>query len=262
VPNSKQRREAARRHLERQLARRDQKSARHRKMTVLVTVFGTLVTLVIAVVAVVLLTGEDKKGEDKKTTATGGVRPCGYNAAPAEGNKNLKDVGMPPDPDNTPSTGTENVKLMTTRGEIDIQLDRASAPCAVQSWDYLISKKFYDKTPCHRLVNQGIYVLQCGDPSGTGSGGATYKYKEENVAKASYGEGVVAMAKSQEPGSTGTQFFIIYKDSSGGLSKDYSVVGKVTKGLEIVKRVAAGGLGADKTAPKLPIGITTATIAG
>jgi peptidyl-prolyl cis-trans isomerase B (cyclophilin B) len=70
------------------------------------------------------------------------------------------------------------------------------------------------------------------------------------------------MAKTSAPSTTGSQFFIIYKDSSAGLSKDYSVVGKVTKGLDIVKAVAAGGLAKDQTAPKLAIKITSMTIAG
>jgi peptidyl-prolyl cis-trans isomerase B (cyclophilin B) len=269
VPTSKQRREAARRHLERQLQRRQQRDARRRQLSVIGTVIGTLVILGIVITTVVMLTNDNKKTtdaaaspSDSGTTSaspSSSAKPgeCAYNAEDAS-NPNQKDVGKPTA--NAPITGTENVKMVTSRGEIDIQLNRALAPCSVHSWDYLISKKFYDNTPCHRLVNSGIFVLQCGDPSGTGSGGATNKYAEENVAKANYAEGVVAMAKTSAPATTGTQFFIIWKDSTT-LPKEYSVVGKVTKGLDIVKQVAAGGLAADQTAPKLAIKITSITVA-
>lgn len=294
MPNSKQRREAARRHLERQTARRSQREQRRRKATLAATVFGVLVLVVVVVTAVVMLTNDDKKipaaSANPSDSTTAGATPsaspsndpyaiagktapaktglkakvtagaCKYDQNAADvSNPETINVGLPPDPAKTPATGTQNVTLATTRGEIDIQLNRADAPCAVQSWDYLIGKKFYDQTPCHRLVNSGIYVLQCGDPTGTGSGGTTYRYKEENLAKVSYGEGVVAMAKQTAAGTTGSQFFIIYKDSNTGLGKDYSVVGKVTKGLDIVQQVAAGGLAADGTAPKLAIGIKSMT---
>jgi len=279
VPTNKQQREAAKRKLERQLVRRHQQDARRRQVTLISTIFGTIIVMAVVIVSIVMLTNDDKKTSasasnsatpttsatpsetptQASTTSAAGEVACTYTSEDATANPNLKEVGKPPA--KASAKGSETVKMVTSRGEVDIQLNRASAPCSINSWDYLISKKFYDNTKCHRLVNQGIFVLQCGDPTATGSGGATYKYAEENLDKVAYGEGVVAMAKTQAPATTGSQFFIIWKDSNSGLSKDYSVVGKVIKGLDIVKAVAAGGLAADGTAPKLPISIKTMTIA-
>lgn len=151
------------------------------------------------------------------------------------------DVGLPPDPDPTPSTGTVPVTLDTSIGKVVVTLDRASAPCAVQSFLYLAGKGFFDDTTCHRVTTAGIYVLQCGDPTATGLGGPTYQFDDENLDRASYGDGVVAMANAG-PGTNGSQFFVIYRDSST-LPKNYTVLGRVTSGLDAVR--AVGGAGAD-----------------
>jgi peptidyl-prolyl cis-trans isomerase B (cyclophilin B) len=107
---------------------------------------------------------------------------------------------------------------------------------------YLANKGFFDGSPCHRLTTQGIFVLQCGDPSGTGSGGPAYTAPDENLPKGSgniYPAGTVAMANSG-PGTNGSQFFIVYEDNSR-LGPNYTFWGKIVKGLEIVKAVASVG---------------------
>ena len=115
----------------------------------------------------------------------------------------------------------------------------------------LATQGFYDDTPCPRLVTgQGLQVLQCGDPTGSGSGGPGYRYAEEppqglapsplSPQAANYSRGLVAMAKASDPGTTGSQFFLVYGDSA--LPPEYSVVGRIaTPGLEVLDRVGAGG---------------------
>ncbi|HEU5271997.1 MAG TPA: peptidylprolyl isomerase, partial [Jatrophihabitans sp.] len=106
--------------------------------------------------------------------------------------------------------------------------------------EYLINKKFYDNTGCPRSVNSGIFVVQCGDPTGTTAGGPTYTTKDENLAKANYTAGTLAMANAGA-NTNGSQFFFITKDSNGSLGKNYTVIGHVTGGLAILQKVAAGG---------------------
>ena len=140
------------------------------------------------------------------------------------------------------------ITLTTNCGEIQIEADGINAPLTVISMSYLANKGFFDKSPCHRVTTQGIFVLQCGDPSGTGSGGPAYTAPDENLPKLSansYPAGSVAMANSG-PNTNGSQFFIVYDDNSQ-LGPNYTLWGKVVKGLEIVKAVAA--LGSDNSHP-------------
>jgi peptidyl-prolyl cis-trans isomerase B (cyclophilin B) len=286
VPNSKQRREAARRHLERQLARRQQRDSRRRQLNAVATVIGVLVVIGVVVVSVVML-----RSDDKSTTAAGSSAgpsasasasasstasplpsrsapaikaraakrtsgPCGYAEDASKLTAgNLFDVGLPPDPKPTP-TADKVAVFDTNQGTITVTLNGKGAPCNVQSIEYLISKKFYDNTACPRSVNSGIFVVQCGDPSGTTSGGPTYSTKDENLAKASYTEGTLAMANSGA-NTNGSQFFFITKDSNGALGKSYTVIGHVTGGLSILQKVATGGDDGSNQAgggkPKIPL---------
>jgi peptidyl-prolyl cis-trans isomerase B (cyclophilin B) len=153
--------------------------------------------------------------------------------------------------------------LKTNCGDIQIEADGVNAPLTVVSMTYLANKGFFDKSPCHRLTTQGIFVLQCGDPSGTGSGGPAYTAPDENLPKGVgniYPAGSVAMANSG-PGTNGSQFFIVYDDNSR-LGPNYTLWGRVIKGLEIVKAVAALGSnnsnGPGDGAPIQPIAIEKA----
>ncbi|HEV2887953.1 MAG TPA: peptidylprolyl isomerase [Jatrophihabitans sp.] len=268
MPNSKQRRDQARRHLERQLVRRQQRDVRRRKLNLIGTVVGVLVLFAVVIGTVLMLSHEDKSNTadpgassnspSASPSATGSPLPsraptpiaaraakktsgpCGYaEDATKLTAGNLFDVGLPPDPKPTP-TGNSTAVFDTNQGTITVTLDGASAPCNVQSIKYLISKNFYDNTACPRSVNAGIFVVQCGDPSGTTSGGPTYTTKDENLTKVRYTEGTLAMANAG-PNTNGSQFFFITKDSNGALGKNYSVIGHVTGGLDILKKVATGG---------------------
>jgi peptidyl-prolyl cis-trans isomerase B (cyclophilin B) len=279
VPTSKQRRETARRRLERQLQRRQELAARRRRRNLIAAAaFGVVVVVGGVWLVIANVGGGDSTASPTATptpTATPSATPtpkrppkatsgpCKYaENATTLSSPNAKDVGLPPDPKQAAAEGTADLALATSAGAVTVGLDRAAAPCTVQSFVYLAGKKFFDGTKCHRLTTANIFVLQCGDPSGTGAGGPTYQIKDENLAKAKYTRGVVAMANSG-PNTNGSQFFIIYKDSTS-LPKNYTMIGKVTAGLDVVDDVAKAGSddknGPGDGAPKKPVTIRTARI--
>lgn len=139
----------------------------------------------------------------------------------------------------------------TNCGDIVIEANAKSAPITVVALTALANGGFFNKTFCHRLTTNNIYVLQCGDPTGTGMGGPNFSYRDENLPQAvesNYPAGVVAMANSGA-NTNGSQFFIVYENTS--MRPDYTIWGKVTKGLEIVKAIAKEGV-ADGTTDGLP----------
>jgi peptidyl-prolyl cis-trans isomerase B (cyclophilin B) len=139
----------------------------------------------------------------------------------------------------------------TNCGEIVIQANGKSAPITVTALAALANGGFYNKTFCHRLLTDEIYVLQCGDPTGTGKGGPNFTYRDENLpqaVEANYPAGTVAMANNGA-NTNGSQFFIVYEDTS--MNPNYTIWGRVTKGLEIVKAIAKEGV-VDGTSEGLP----------
>lgn len=227
------------------------------------------------VAAVVLLGGFiwlAVSGNPHSTTATAAAgASCSWKPA-AAGNTALTKTGTPP-AKNLPDSGTRDMTLTTDQGTIIVKLDVANAPCSAASFTYLASRKFFDKTSCDRLVTSGIYVLQCGDPSGSGAGGPSYTYGHENLpaGSAGYTTGVVAMANASDPDGNGSQFFIIFKDtptdpSTGQsvLAPNYTVIGTVSAGMDVVQKVAAAGTDNSNAAgdghPKLPLNITSVTV--
>jgi peptidyl-prolyl cis-trans isomerase B (cyclophilin B) len=186
--------------------------------------------------------------------------PCQYTPTPDD--PAARPVPLPRDPVHTPSRGIARVLLRTNLGLIPLELDRAAAPCTVQSFLHLVRHRFYDRTICHRLTAYPtLSVLQCGDPSGTGAGGPGYRYRDELPAdlppaptdptgvRRLYARGVLAMANAG-PDTNGSQFFLVYADSA--LRPNYTVFGSVGPvGLRTLDRVAAGGIEptADDPAP-------------
>jgi peptidyl-prolyl cis-trans isomerase B (cyclophilin B) len=161
-----------------------------------------------------------------------------------------------------PADGTGGTLTLSTNcGDIVVALDPA-APATVASAVYLAQQGFYDSTQCHRLTTAGIFVLQCGDPAGDGTGGPGYSVPDENLpaaGTANYPAGTVAMANAG-PGTGGSQFFIVYDDTT--LPGDYTIWGKVTSGLDIVKEVASVGTsdGSGDGSPRQPVFIESATV--
>jgi peptidyl-prolyl cis-trans isomerase B (cyclophilin B) len=154
---------------------------------------------------------------------------------------------------------TWDVLITTNCGDIRMKLDGKAAPQTVASFVFLARKGFFDKSPCQRLTTSGLYLLQCGDPTGTGTGGPGYSFGIENAPKqGAYPAGTVAMGRTSSPTGNGSQFFLVYQDTAlptqGG---GYSIFGKVTKGLAILKALAQAGVAGGGTdgAPAQPIGI-------
>jgi peptidyl-prolyl cis-trans isomerase B (cyclophilin B) len=187
--------------------------------------------------------GGDDTAEDAGSSPTPGSSPaadvtCDYPADPQI--PAAKDVEPPP---TTPTVGGQvQATMATTLGDFGLTLDADKAPCTVNSFVSLTEQNYYDDTPCHRLTTleeSGIAVLQCGDPSGTGSGGPGYTYADEVDGSETYGPGTLAMA-NRGADTNGSQFFIVFDDSP--LPPDYTVFGRVDQAaVDAITALAAKG---------------------
>ncbi|MGI9008009.1 MAG: peptidylprolyl isomerase [Streptosporangiaceae bacterium] len=186
-------------------------------------------------------------------TATGPVTSCTYTKSPPAS----RNVGLPPSKPDLKATYQATIK--TNRGSIVIDLLNSGAPCTVNSFAYLASKSYFSNTICQRLTTSGIFVLQCGDPTGTGSGGPGYKFNDENLTGATYPQGTVAMANAG-PNTNGSQFFLVYKNTT--LAPSYTPFGRIVGGLNVVQKVAAAGTstGSGDGRPKEKVVIESVTI--
>ncbi|HET7309898.1 MAG TPA: peptidylprolyl isomerase [Mycobacteriales bacterium] len=184
--------------------------------------------------------------------AAGGAAGC---SAPPSAAPQQQHYGSEPKLTIAPTTYTATIK--TNCGTITVAMDGKAAPHTVNSFVFLAGKHYFDNTKCHRLTTSGIYVLQCGDPTGTGTGGPGYQFRDENLKGATYPAGTVAMANAG-PGTNGSQFFFVYADTQ--LSPNYTPFGKVTSGLDILKAIAAKGSNPPGDgAPNQPVVITSFT---
>ena len=196
--------------------------------------------------------------------------PCSY---PKGGSTTPTKVEQPPS--TPPSDLPSRITISTSAGEIPVNLDATSAPCAVNSLVSLAKQGYFDKSSCHRLTTQGYFVLQCGDPTGTGRGGPGYTFADELVDNdprlqpcgeaqsqpfCTYNAGTVAMANAGRD-TNGSQFFLVYGNSK--FPPAYTVLGTMdAAGLKVVKAIAAkgigtpNGLGPGDGAPKDPVTIT------
>jgi len=166
--------------------------------------------------------------------------PCEYPtdaAGPA-----AKEAEPPPSEPQTADAMT----IATNRGDIAVTLDAENAPCTVNSFVSLAGQGYFDDTKCHRLVVG--FVLQCGDPSATGSGGPGYRFDDELTGEETYPAGTLAMANAGA-NTNGSQFFIVLEDAQ--LPPSYTVFGTVDEaGLAVAREIAAEGNGDDGVAPK------------
>ncbi len=265
----RQEREAARRHYERQQARRADRADRIRRRQQVAAVGGAFLLVVGGVGYAALAGGSDEQVQTSAEPSTGAEPSGGSNAKPSAG-----PVCPAPAQPQTKESGTYErpglsidpavaytAALRTNCGTIAIALDPA-APETVNSFRFLASKQFFDGTSCHRLTTEGLYVLQCGDPTGTGSGGPGYGFGVENApADGVYPAGTVAMARTEDPNSNGSQFFLVYQDSrlpvEGG---GYSVFGTITEGLDVVQKVADAGTQPGSETPVQPITLETVVV--
>ena len=134
------------------------------------------------------------------------------------------------------------ITFTTNQGEIVIETTPSLAPLTVNAIAALAQKNYFDNTICHRLTTEGIFVLQCGDPTGTGTGGPGFNIPDENLPQPTennYPAGTVAMANAG-PGTSGSQFFLVYQDTT--LGPDYTIWGSITSGLDILQTIASAGV--------------------
>jgi len=285
--NERQRRQARERHRRQQ----EQRVVRQRQVRQrwLIGLSGVLVLALIGSLLLVFLPG----GKAKKASASPSKSPsasptasptatatdvaepahhCSYTAATPVAKK----VSFPPaTPDYKDSY---QATLNTNQGKITFNLLNDKATCTVNSFVHLAEAGYFDNTQCHRLLTSGIYVLQCGDPYATataklkcsatdkiGSGTPGYDFASENLKGAKYPAGTVAMANEGSATTNGSQFFIVFKDSTSGLTASYTPFATVSSGLDIVQNVAKDGYSCQYAqsgggAPKKKVIIDSVTI--
>ncbi len=171
-----------------------------------------------------------------------------------------KPVNQPPT-SGIANTGTVDYVVKLNGSDVGLTLNRAAAPCAVNSFISLAEQGFYDQTSCHRMAAySGFEMLQCGDPTGTGMGGPGYQFAEELTGAETYGAGTLAMARTSQPTSQGSQFFLVFGDTQ--LAPEYTVFGTIdAAGLKVIQKIGAGGTdnsqGSGVGKPKTPAVITS-----
>ena len=176
--------------------------------------------------------------ESESESAEGGSGETVECEYAADGQEPARDV-EPPSPE-APATGTVELLVTTTAGDIGITLDQEKAPCAAHSFVSLAEQGFYDDTPCPRMGNEpGFGILQCGDPTGTGSGGPGYSFADELAGDETYPAGTLAMANAG-PDTNGSQFFFVFAESQ--FPPSYTVFGQIDEaGLDVLTKVADAG---------------------
>lgn len=286
MPTNEQRRATAKRKLERQLERRAAKERQRRIFTIVGSVIGVLV-IAGGIAAAIILTRDDSDSESTAATDTStpsSEAPTGPGALPAFAapaglgdnceypatqDKASKDV-KPPRTGKVPTDPAQvSASMETNQGNIGLMLDNGKSPCTVNSFASLANQGFFNDTTCHRLTtSESLSVLQCGDPTGQGTGGPGYQFPNEYPTNqyqpddpklqepVLYPRGTLAMANAG-PGTNGSQFFLVYKDSQ--LPPGYTVFGTIDEtGLATLDKIAAAGTadGAPDGSPKSEVKIT------
>ncbi|MEV4434235.1 peptidylprolyl isomerase [Streptomyces sp. NPDC049555] len=269
VTNEQRRRQLAREKFERQQQRRE--AARRKARLRNAVIAGGLAAVLAAgagAYAAGAFSGDGKKNTaadaspDALPSAKKGPDPC---AKPAPGSPSAKTWKSEPEM-TVDKSASYAMELKTTCGTIDLKLDAANAPHTVNSFDFLAKEGFFDHSKCHRLTTAGIYVLQCGDPKGTGMGGPGYTIEDENLKDSRlkgnvYPAGTVAMANTGQPHTGGSQFFLVYQDSQ--LPPQYTPFGTIgPEGMKTLKKIADAGenSGAGDGAPNATVVIDKATV--
>jgi peptidyl-prolyl cis-trans isomerase B (cyclophilin B) len=270
VPTNEQRRATAKRKLERQLERRAEKARKRRIYTIIGSTLAAIVVIG-AVVATVVITNKDSGSETASASTTTSTTPAGPSAPgelpafaapaglgqdcqyPASAEKASKETKAPRTGQVPTDPAQISASMETNQGDIGLMLDNGKSPCTVNSFANLAQSGYFNETPCHRLTtSDSLAVLQCGDPTGQGTGGPGYQfaneyptnqYQPDDPALAQpviYPRGTVAMANAG-PGTNGSQFFLVYKDSK--LPPNYTVFGTIDEtGLATLDKIAAGGV--------------------
>ncbi|MFG1935133.1 peptidylprolyl isomerase [Mycobacterium sp. NPDC048908] len=271
MPTNEQRRATAKRKLERQLERRAAKERRRRIYTIAGSAVAAIVVIG-AIVATIVVTNKDSGSQTASAATTTSAAPtsaapaapgelppfvapanlganCQYPATQAKATKPTQ----PPRTGKVPTDPAQvSASMSTNQGNLGLQLDNAKSPCTVNSFASLAQQGYFNDTPCHRLTTSpGLAVLQCGDPTGQGTGGPGYQFDNEYPTNqfqpddpklqepVKYPRGTLAMANAG-PGTNGSQFFLVYQDSQ--LPPNYTVFGTIDQtGLATLDKIAAAG---------------------
>ena len=216
-----------------------------------------LVAGAIAVVALIAILVVFKPG-----TGTGGATASG---SPGPSGTAVAAGSCPTtQPAALPAGETRTVTLNTPKGAIAIKVEADLSPIAAGNFVALASCGYYDGTVFHRtatLQDGTPFVIQGGDPEGTGQGGPGYTIKDEPVTTP-YKRGTVAMARTAAPDSVGSQYFIVLDDKDGAVlssANTYQIIGNVTSGMDVADAIYAASGGAET--PASPVPVTTATVA-
>jgi peptidyl-prolyl cis-trans isomerase B (cyclophilin B) len=266
----------AKRQAERDIERRRQR----RNLGITVTAVAAVVVVLVGVFVVFGVGGDDKPAassvpaENKPASIPTAMAAAPKRATPLASEVNCtykkstepaaKKVDPPAD-GKTKASGTSKVSLNTSVGDLQLTLDSALAPCAVKNFLSLVGQKYFDNTKCHRLtVGEVVQVLQCGDPTGSGSGGPGYSFADEVYPTLKYGRGILAMANAGA-NTNGSQFFIVYGDASG-LTPQYTAFGTIDEpSVKLIDKVAEAGVspqnGPQDGTPITPVDIKTASAA-
>ncbi|OON82122.1 peptidylprolyl isomerase [Streptomyces tsukubensis] len=276
VSSDQRRRELARKKFLRQQERREAARRKRRRRAAIV---ASAVVVVVAAGAGAFASGAFESDDAKSDSAAGASTqpsasasgksdPC---AKPAAGK--VQNLTYKKEPALSVDTSADyTMKLATTCGDIGLDLSAKKAPHTVNSFDFLAGKGYFDHTKCHRLTTSGIYVLQCGDPKGTGAGGPGYTIPDENLKDKKlkgnvYPAGTVAMANQYDASAKkgrhtgGSQFFLVYQDSR--LPPDYTPFGTISdSGMKVLKKIANAGenSGNGDGAPNATVVINKATV--
>lgn len=277
MPSSRRERELARAKYERQQAKRQAQAAKRRQRYQVITAVGVAILFVVGFVVLAKVVGGGSTANAgasttpaaTPTTASPSPSPTVSAVIPTDGTPALcayrpngtasKPVTTPPTSGPT-SPATRTAKISLNGKVVTIQLLASKAPCTVNSFVHLAQAKFFDQTPCHRLTTGTLAVLQCGDPTGTGSGGPGYVFNDENLAAATYPAGTVAMANTAAPNTDGSQFFLVYADST--LGPNYTPFGKIVGGMDVLTAISKAGVkgGGSDGAPAKPVTISSVVI--
>lgn len=292
MPTNEQRRATAKRKLERQLERRADNERKRRLYTIIGSAVAAIVVIG-AVVATIVLTNRESGSLTASTTSTtssmseapplDGPGPAQAGALPAfqapeglggdcqypESGEEASKANKAPRAGKVPTEPAEiSASMATNQGNIGLQLDNGKSPCTVNSFASLAQQGFFNDTPCHRLTtSESLAVLQCGDPTGVGTGGPGYEFANEYptnqyqpndpklMEPVIYPRGTLAMANAG-PGTNGSQFFLVFQDSL--LPPNYTVFGTIDEtGLATLDKIAAEGTvdGGPDGAPKLDVNV-------
>jgi peptidyl-prolyl cis-trans isomerase B (cyclophilin B) len=222
-----------------------QRQARRKRTAILAGLAAVVVAVLAYVLVIVVLPGDGDQTAGGPDTGGGGESQAA-GPQPVQGctqpGETAADALQFDAPEPVLGTATQvGLTLTTNCGDVVIAADPAAAPQTVNAMAFLAQEGYFDSTLCHRLVTSGIFVLQCGDPTASGSGSPGFQLPDENLPAEganNYPAGSVAMANAG-PGTSGSQFFIVYQDTT--LPPSYTLWGTVTQGLDVVERIAAAG---------------------